>query len=375
MDALTPDLAEKVLTAEVRNMIKKVSDGGTLSASARAMFHKAALLPGLANQARVAALFKKWACGGRLAADELVELRAWSAAPPDALPDPAAEPMPAAPSQPFALAPEAGPRFAGSRVKYPEPLATYAARYDCAERSIKRMIELGRYEGEKPRVPPDLPPLHSPADMPAWWDRRHPGVRCPAGILQAAAKARKVSHISEPAPTLDSQPASASEPAPEPKNAQPAPAAVQRDFSDIRTLDIAANVEQLRRSLAIVESQLEEARRGTVIEGKLVIDDGVITSRQRDYRETFAELRKAENDLLAWQQTMGELARRDEVRSENNRVAAAIFRAVMRLVTTIRPQLAGKPDAEQDRIWKDEVLACFATLKTAKFTTFDPTAA
>jgi len=55
------------------------------------------------------------------------------------------------------------------------------------------------------------------------------------------------------------------------------------------------------------------------------------------------------------------------VRTENNRIASAIFNAVSRLVKTVRPQLSGKSDSEQDALWKSKVLECFAALKSSKF--------
>lgn len=353
---IDPELARKALAADLRNIIKKLSDERTCTASERAMLQRLALPPGIPNQARVLSLFKRWAAGGRLSADELAEISAFH----DTLiaqTNGSSEPI-VPTSPPLSLAPD-GPRIAGSRVKYPDKLSHYEALYDTDERSLKRYVKKGRSAN-----PPDLPPFHRPVEMPEWWARRMHN-RCPAGILNAAEKARKAI-ASEPAPAQEQQPTTAAD-------APSRPAAVQRDFSDIQTLDIAANVEQLRRSLAIIERQLEEARRGEIVDGKLVIDDGAISSRQRDYRETFAELRKAENDLLEWKEKMGELVLRDEVRAENNRIAAAIYRAVVQLVKTVRPQISGKSEPEQDGIWRAEVLACFAALKTANFTTFEPT--
>ena len=78
-------------------------------------------------------------------------------------------------------------------------------------------------------------------------------------------------------------------------------------------------------------------------------------------------MRKSENDLLKWEQERGLVVPRDAVRAENNRVSSIIFNAVFRLLKTVRPQLSGKSDAEQDAIWKRETLECFSVLKSAKF--------
>jgi hypothetical protein len=357
MEALTPDLAEKVLTAEVRNIIKKVSDGGTLSASARTMFHKAALSPALKNQARVASLFSKWAAGGRLSADELSEMHAWTILQDRPFVEEAPQCLEET-GENFALDPD-GPRIAGSRVKYPKKLADYAKQFGPNgpdERTLKRYVQRGHL-----CKPPDLPPFHRPELMPAWWERRMKNSRCPAWILKAASQATAAKNTPPSAPEAAPPPSPESTP-----NQESSAPLLSRDFSDVVTLDFAQNVEQLRRSLAISNLLLEEARAANPP------DESLISSRQRNYRETYSELRKAESDLQEWKQKQGHLVSRDEVRSENNRIAASIYQAVLRLVKNVRPQLTGRSDAEQDRIWQKEVIACFTALKTAKFTGFAP---
>jgi hypothetical protein len=239
----------------------------------------------------------------------------------------------------FSLSADGGPRIAGSRVKYPRDLEHYAGVYGHDVRTVKRWVSIG-----KAAAPMDLPPLHNPSKMPAWWQRRMQH-QVPTVVLQAASS------------TAAAAPSRAVE-----SVAPAAPAAPlgDRDFSDVETLDLIGNVEQLRRTVAVAKRLLDEALQGR--------DEGLITSRQRSYERAFDLLRKCEADVLDYKKRTETLVERSAVRAENNRIASAITTAVRRLVKAVRPQLTGKPDAEQDRIWGEETERCFAALKGARFT-------
>lgn len=263
----------------------------------------------------------------------------------------------------FQLDPD-GPRIVGSRVRYPRTMAEYAKVYgDVDEKTVKRWVARGR-------AADDLPPLHRPALMPDWFSRRMERA-VPEAILLAASEANLSASPPTPEPVLKSEPAaldSHTPPAdPVPKVPETTPPGETppppRDFSKVKGMSFEENVENLRRQLAIQSKLMEEAMTGQ--------DNGLMASRQRSYRDTMAELRKAESDLIKWQEENGDLARLTEVRAENNRIASTIFNAVMRLVKNVRPQLAGKSPAEQDRIWQQETLTCFSILKGAKFTKFE----
>jgi hypothetical protein len=249
--------------------------------------------------------------------------------------------------------PPPGPRIVGSRVRYAQPLSAYEVVYGVDDRTLKRLIKLGREVS-----PPDLPPFHLPAEMPAWWTRRKPHRAIPDYILLAASKG-----TAPPPPT----PAAAPKPAPVaaaqpdlPGTQAPPPPPPPRDFSKVKALGIEENVQALRESLAITLQLLNEARLGD--------DEGLIASRQKGYQSAFSELRKAENDLIEWQKQTGILCVKSEVRAENNRIAAAIFGAVLRLLRTIRPRLHGLTEPEQDRLWQAAATECFVALRDSEFT-------
>jgi hypothetical protein len=142
-----PDLANKVLAADLRNLIKKVSDGCTLSPSEREMMDRY-LAPESApedlHKARVASLLRKYCLGGKLTKEDLLEIAEY-------IPD---------------------PRISGGRVTrdtYRKALADYEPFYGVKPnegRTIKRWIKRGRE-----RTPTDLPPLDQPELMASWWSR------------------------------------------------------------------------------------------------------------------------------------------------------------------------------------------------------------
>lgn len=77
MPEVSPELADKVLSADFRNLIKKVGDGRTLNQAERQMFlsmHQAGEEPQDLHSTRVNALLSKWISGSRLSAAELQEI-------------------------------------------------------------------------------------------------------------------------------------------------------------------------------------------------------------------------------------------------------------------------------------------------------------
>src|SRR5439155_1744184 len=132
-------------------------------------------------------------------------------------------------------------------------------------------------------------------------------------ILAAATK-------SEANRSVDPVPAAAGTP-PSIENAQ-------RDFSKIETLDLLGNLAALRKNVAVNKHLLDEAMQGAPIDGKFVVDEALVSIRQKAYEGTMKILRSCENDALDYQAKAGLLAPRDEVRAENNRLAAAVFSAV-----------------------------------------------
>lgn len=225
-----------------------------------------------------------------------------------------------------------GPVVVGSRVRYPEPLSAYAARYSTDERTIKRWVASGRSAN-----PAELPPLHNANAMPDWWGR-HMRRRCPAAILGAAGA---------DAPVVDL--VTVQQPDPVVGDGEP----VSKGFE--------LNVEALRKNLAVAERMLNQAQ---------VSDppnEAVITARQRVYQSVFSELRKAEADLVEWRKATGDLIDRKATRRLTNRISADLNRRVKNLFRELWSQVSAKPVAEGCRIFCNAVDDCWRALEDPEF--------
>jgi len=179
MNTESPEIAKKVLAADLRSLIKKVSEGGTLSPAAREMMEAClagAADPGDLSKARSLALVRKWCRGGRLTAEEKSEVKSL-------LPDPA----------------QITKRL--TRETYKHHPSAYDTVYGIKPnrgRTINRWIETG-----KNKEPPDLPPLDEPERMADWWGRnmKH---RVPHKLLLLAKPADQAS---PPPPAAGKSPA------------------------------------------------------------------------------------------------------------------------------------------------------------------------
>ncbi len=167
---LPPDLARKVLGADLRNIVKKAGDGSTLTAQERNLvreFLAEKVEPEALLATRRNSLLQMWASGRKLSPDEFAEI---------------AEHLPAG-ARPTAESATAAPAPAPvSSGEYRERIAHYASLYGQSDRTIKRWIGKGRKKG-------DPPPLDDPAEMPAWFPRHHKH-RVPEALIALAARSR-----------------------------------------------------------------------------------------------------------------------------------------------------------------------------------------
>ena len=275
----------------------------------------------------------KLTAGGTLTTAE-AKMLAEHASRPDAAPLP---PEAAAPVQPEA-APETPPPAAGEATA--TQIAHWETIYETKRRQLYRYISTGREKGYEC-------PLDQPARMPEWWARCMKQ-RVPVNILAAASRAARETGAA-------------------PESPAPAPETTAITLTE-GSFDFPDQVERLRQEQRRIQHQLDKARAGAVADGVLVVSQTDCESLLRQSLSLTAELRKAENDLNDWLVTRGALSDTATVRSENARIAGAIYGAVRRLVRSVRPLLTGKSDAEQDRLWDAKTLECFSALKAAKFT-------
>jgi len=292
----------------------------------------------LLKQARVHSLLKGWAGGKRLSSSETAEIRELH---PDFQPGAAPASPPVGDELPVVSAP-ASPVQPDTEATA-EQIVRWESLYDTKRRQLFRYIATGREKGRPC-------PLDHPAQMPAWWGACMKQ-RVPTKILAAAQRAAGESGT----------------PASDAPGAPPPPPTGELALTEA-SYDFPAQVERLRGEQRRIQHQLDKARAGAVVDGVLVVSQTDCESLLRQSLSLTAELRKAENDLNAWLVTRGALSDTATIRSENARIAGAIYGAVRRLVRNVRPLLTGKSDAEQDRLWDAKTLECFSALKAAKFT-------
>lgn len=258
------------------------------------------------------------------------------------------------------------------------PLKHYAAVYGYAAEGDAKTIKRFVKKGKEAQPRPDLPPLDDPAQMPAWWRRNFPNREVPPGIRRAASAVHYVAAavVPEiPPPVAPADSSSSPPPIAVVSPLSPPPASSSAPTSR-NVLDFAGQVDELRK---VASDHLAELKKLSAEEMPATIVDPVdqakwgqakaekIASAQKTLTSSLEILRKSENNLVQWQQAHGELWNRAEVAVEVVRVISAIDSAVKRLVKTVRPQLVGKTEAEQERIWNDARRDCFRILKLSKF--------
>ena len=148
MPEVTRDIAQRVLDADIRNLVKKVGEGGTLSNADRQIFLELTEGSATADQireARISALLRKWMDGGRLSGAERDEI---SHILPDA----------------FAVNTEAVPLPQRADALTMEEAMEF---YDISRAKYFRWKQAGQAVPEGP----DLPPFEDPKSMVAWYER------------------------------------------------------------------------------------------------------------------------------------------------------------------------------------------------------------
>jgi hypothetical protein len=140
--------------------------------------------------------------------------------------------------------------------KLRKSIAEYAADFGVSERTVKFWIRRGKEQGRKA-------PLDSPGKMASWWHECF-SREVPDYLLA----------IKDHGPAENSEQIQASH------------------FSDLKVLDIEQSVHELRRTLA---------------KNQKLLDESFTTANQRNYRDCFDLLRKAELDLTEVQRVRGKL--------------------------------------------------------------------
>lgn len=347
MSEVPKDLAEKVLGAELRNVVKKVGDGGTLTSSEHERMQRAAietLQPEDLQEARVAALLRRFALGQDLSKEQRREISGFL---------PAGKPI--------------ARRITSENYRY--KLAHYVPVLGIdkdedgriakdPERKLKRWIARGRENN-----PPDLPPFDEPHLMAEWWRRNMKwGVPLKIALLEQQQGDQQEAPPPQPGPVGDATTPD------KPK----AGAAGDTSAGMPMTLDLGAEVSSdigLMQIRALVMATFQQLER--------CLNQGLMKQAnhyRREWQTLVGTLRQWEKDIVKIQEGKGEVLRTRVINTELVRILTVIRQSftneMLALVETLKPEM---PPAERRELVLRRRDKCFVHLKQTRFSsTYQP---
>lgn len=347
MSEVPADLAGKVLGAELRNVVKKIGEGGTLTTAEHERMQRATLegvLPEDLMKAREAALLRRYALGQSLTKDQKSELSAVI---------PVGKPI--------------AKRVTSESYRY--KLSHYVPILGLEgkdpERKLKRWIAKGRE-----KTPPDLPPFDSPHLMAEWW-RRNMEWRVPFYLEKLEAQAGDVSE--SPAAEQRAVPASVPTPSTKVPATEPPKSAANGEQPGMpMTLDLGAEhssdigLVQIRALVVGVFGQLQRC-----------LESGLLNQAnnyRREWQSLVGTLRQWEKDIVKIQEGKGEVLRTRVINTELVRIFTVIRQSftneMLDLVEKLKPEMP--PPERRDLVLRRRD-KCFVHLKTTRFsTTYQP---
>ncbi len=302
---ITPDVAAKVLQADLRTTVTKVAAGERLPPADRARFETAALTTPSAEELaqlkanRQASLIRKWGSGGKLSREEMAEIH--TILPPAII---AAPPIVATP----------GP---SSRVRNAKDLADYAKQIGMSERTLKRWQKHGKEVGE-------LFPFDNLALALDWWTR-HMKNSPPDELVNAVAKAKRTAQTgtataaSAPSPAVAK--AATASGAQQP---QPPPSAPLLEAKDLAAGSLEDNLRRVSSIHAGNLALLERAFLGT--------NEAEITGRQRNAKLSGEMLLSAQKALDEFRRERGDVVPIADVKAEGIRIHSAMAQSLLGIV-------------------------------------------
>lgn len=321
---ITPELAQKGLEADARNMLTNVVHGDTLSPGKRQLLLTSLLTaasPEELREARISSILLKYTQGKRLSKDELEEVAH--------------------------LLPVETAAYSKKTTEdtYSKPYKEYVPIYGKQERTIKWWVG----QGKSAEGGPDLPPLDRPEEMPQWWTRCMKQ-KCPASVLDAA---RGASGKSTPDRSTPEKPSAS----PAPKASLPPPRYEP------------ALVSTQEQSLQHLKEQLTRARQDLLEEqSKEELDTHKVEAKERKWRELRKEVDAAEEAVFKMRTKQGKLVDLEELGAQLLPMLVTTAESFRSLLTRLKPRLsAAQNDAERDTIWQSGVDECFTELIAAGF--------
>jgi hypothetical protein len=342
MIEISKDLAAKALNANLRNLIKKLGEGGTLGQADSEALHRALLngeisddLKASMQRAREAALIRKRVLGGRLTQEEQDEIA-------HLLPDGRS-----------IVRKQTSATYKLTIREYAEQLqAQGMAKSEDAPRKLKGWISKGRHDKEgNPRAEPDYPPFDQFDQLAAWW-RRNMTYKVPDYLVRLE---REAAHEPQSSEATGTPPSSENKGAPAPE-----------EFTAYGALEFNEDVAgdfgvRISRSFAHDSLKRFEAARKA---GNLKL------ARQcrEELREDIEDLRKQESAALKVMEGKGEYLRTRVLMTDANRLFAmmsiSFYNALEMVIKKAAPLL---PATERRDLALDQRDIVFEHLQTTKF--------
>lgn len=329
MSTIPSDLASKVIAADLRNLVKKVSEGESLSGPEREMMEKAVIegtLPGELQEARLAALARLYALGKNLSKSQQAELSSL---------------IPVGRAIVKRLTTEA----------YKFKLAHYVKVFGIdgkdPRKKLKRWLEAGRKQ-----VPPDLPPFDAPEKMAEWW-RRCMEIRVPEFMLKLEAGEAQPQEHGQPASSLGrSSKAGRAHGDPwHPDDVR------HRHRDDGRS----RHHPDPLLVIALFKRMQEHFEKGRTTEAQSVM---------RQWERAVENLRKWEKDLTKIQEGKGEVLRARVINTELGRVFGVMGQSFFNAIQALMDKYAADlPAADRRKFALEYKDKCFQHLKSSRFAT------
>ncbi|GAA5139339.1 hypothetical protein GCM10023213_19850 [Prosthecobacter algae] len=337
MSDIPSDLAAKVIGADLRNLVKKVSDGSVLSTPEREMMEQATIqgaLPDELQAARLAALMRRYAQGKPLTKDQQREL---------SLVLPSNRPI------------VKRITTESYRHKLSHYVPVLGLKGKDPERKLKRWIAAGREKS-----PPDLPPFDQPQLMPEWW-RRNMTWKVPDYIQafeQQAADATPEAATAERLPDPQQAPTTT-------VPGKPAEAGTEQTGVPM-FLDMGAEVSSdvgLQQVRALVQATFNQLQR--------CLESGHVTqanSYRREWQTLVGTLRQWEKDIVKIQEGKGEVLRTRVINTELVRILTVMrhsfSNALLEMAEILAPQMEPSERRDMSGKLRDK---CFSHLKATRF--------
>lgn len=338
MPDVSPDLAEKVLSADLRNVIKKVGDGSPLSGAERALMERYLATATSAEElakVRAASLLHRWATGGKLSKDEQQEIRAFVGS---AGPTAAAPPV------------EASARVATDQ--YEHPLRIYASRIwphkrtDNSTRTLKRWVALGRKAD-----PADFPPFDQMERLASWYERHH-SWKAPEELKRFEATQE------QPSP---GRPEGRDDAVSPPGDAETGESPLPPMLLDLDS-DLSADLG-LQQVKSLVDGTFKQIQIALARQNMTQYN-----SLRREWQQLVGILRQWEKDIVKIQEGRGDVLRTRVINSELVRIFTTIsqsfFNGLLKVLDDHAPQL---PADERRRIAIEQRDLIFLHLKGSRF--------